>query len=492
VRGFSSEELEALRGSDDPEVKKLFSELIELLEDNPLQAFEPNYSQQHDFLSSRKTVKGFFGGNRSGKTTTGIVDDIIQAVPREFLPEHLLPYKFWDPPFLCRIVSPDFTSTMEGAIFETIRKWVPRSALKGGSWDAAYDKQRRMLRFVEGSWFQFLTAEQDVDKHSGAALDRVHFDEEPPGEKGLQLYRENMMRLIDRAGQILITMTPLFGMSWVYDEIWQKRGEDHIFVTTADMDSNTTLDSDAKRLMLSGLSQEEIQARKEGRFVHFAGHIYSEFGERHLVDPPSPEHVRQLDTMVSIDPGVRRMAAVWGGFDKDNSCVLYDELYAEGMTVEQAVEAINAKNAEWGITPMAYIIDPSARNRTLTNAEQVTSEFARYGIYCVPGQNAVEPGIFQTKRRLQAEPAALYVSRACEWFRWEIQRYRYDPKNTSVPLKEHDHLMDASRYLLMARAWGAPPKPANNMTRSRFQYGIAPEPEYDLPEQTEAPMGVWS
>jgi hypothetical protein len=45
------------------------------------------------------------------------------------------------------------------------------------------------LYFKNGSKFQFLTAEQDVDKHAGQTLDRVHFDEEPPGAKGYELYQ---------------------------------------------------------------------------------------------------------------------------------------------------------------------------------------------------------------------------------------------------------------------------------------------------------------
>jgi phage terminase large subunit-like protein len=485
--GFTAEELENLRGSDDPELRALLADYVSLLEDNPLLSFEPIYEEQHSFLESRATVKMFAGGNRSGKTTISVVDDIIQAVDRTCLPDHLLPYKHWEPPFLCRIISPDFTSTMEAVIFEKIRDYVPRSQLLGGNWEKAYDKQRRMLQFDNGSRFFFLTAEQDVDKHSGAALDRVHFDEEPPGDKGLQLYRENMMRLIDRKGQMVLSMTPLFGFSWSMDEIWNRRDEAHISTWQVDMDKNTTLDETQKRLILDGMSKEEISARKEGKFVHFGGLVYPEFSDEHLVDPPQPDHVRGLSTFVGIDPGVRRMAVLWCGFDRDNHALFYDELYLEDATVEQAVEAINAKNADWNVTPDAYIIDPSARNRTLTNAEQVMSEFARYGVYCVPGQNAVEPGIFQMKRRLQHHPAVL-VSRACEFFRWEMARYRYDPKNPAIPLKQNDHLCDTGRYLLMARAWGAPADKPTNATRPRF---TTPAPFYDEPESVP-PMGPWS
>jgi hypothetical protein len=60
-------------------------------------------------------LKAFLGGNRSGKTTVGIVDDLIQAIDHDAVPEHLKQYKLWEPPFYCRIITPDFTATMEGS-----------------------------------------------------------------------------------------------------------------------------------------------------------------------------------------------------------------------------------------------------------------------------------------------------------------------------------------------------------------------------------------
>jgi hypothetical protein len=68
-------------------------------------------------------------------------------------------------------------------IFPLIRQWVPRPQLLDESWEKAFSKQRRVLTFANGSTIQFLTFEQDLDAHAGAALHRVHFDEEPEGEK---------------------------------------------------------------------------------------------------------------------------------------------------------------------------------------------------------------------------------------------------------------------------------------------------------------------
>ena len=68
------------------------------LRQNPLHGYHPHQKQER-FHESREPLKAFLGGNRSGKTTAGILDDLIQAVDENCLPDHLKPYKKWQPPF---------------------------------------------------------------------------------------------------------------------------------------------------------------------------------------------------------------------------------------------------------------------------------------------------------------------------------------------------------------------------------------------------------
>jgi hypothetical protein len=500
VRASEWAELQAAleKHPNDPELQELVLAYKVLLEDNPLQDFRPINKKQAKFLECRTPIKLLSGGNRAGKTLTSLVDDLIQAVDESCLPEHLRPYKHFQPPFLCRVVSPDFTATMEGAVFETIRRWVPRSQLQGDGWEKGYDKQRRMLHFKNGSWFQFLTAEQDIDKHSGAALDRVHFDEEPPGEKGLKLFRENMMRLIDRKGQLIISMTPLFSASWVLDEIVERRDQPHITVIRMDMDENPTLDGATKEIMLSGMSKEEVQARKEGKFVYFEGLVYPEFNkETHVVDGPSRESLKKnQDIVCIIDPGLTRTAVAWVAFDGDNTAVVFDELYLKDSTVEATAEEIKAVNKTWEIRDPYYLLDPSARNRSLVNAEQVEGEFQRQQIYTVPAQNSVEAGMFQVKRRLQQRPVpALLVARNCEYTIWEFSRYRWGepgPDGKKKPIKRDDHLMDCIRYACLDRAWGSGDWDEPISRPRRYQPDFEPKWDGESLQVEIPPLGAMS
>jgi phage terminase large subunit-like protein len=480
---INPEALASLSTEDRREVEKALAELDTIRVLDPLQFFYP-HEKQVQYLSSFDPLKAFLGGNRSGKTTAGIVDDIIQTVDRDSLPDHLKPYKKWEPPFYCRIVAPDFVSTMEGVIFQKIKEWAPKAQLKGGSWETAYDKQRRLLRWENGSWWQFLTFEQDLDKHSGAALHRVHFDEEPPED----IRAECQMRLIDYGGDELFTMTPLMGMTWMFDKVWERRHLEGYTVVQVDMDDNPHLNQDAKTRLLEGLSEEERKARKEGRFVHFAGMVFPEFRDSyHTVDPPDPRTVRDQSVVVGIDPGIRWTGICFVAFDDENYALVFDELFLEQKTVPEVAEEIRSRLATWGVTPDFYVIDPSARNRTQINADAVEAEFQRHGIFAVHGQNDRESGILTIKRRLQSDPPSLLVSTACKELIYEFGRYRIDPKASQKDssafevVKVDDHVLDAMRYALMSRSWGVFKGEGNRRRKGGYN------PHYEDPWEPEQP-----
>lgn len=461
--------LEELPESERARAERLLDEYRRLHEQNPLLRYNHpdsplKHPKQLEYHASKDKIKAFIGGNRSGKTAAGIVDDLIQLCDEDVLPEHLKPFKRWQPPTRARIVAPKFNENIEQVIMPTIRQWVPKSQLKGGSWDKAFSKSRRVLEFENGSTVQFLTFDQDLDAHAGAALHRVHFDEEPEGEGGQAMWHENMMRLADFDGDFTMTMTPLFGLSWSFDEIWRRRTQPGITVVQVDSTENPHVNQDALDLEFGRMSKEERQARKEGKFVHFAGLFYPEFGEEHLKPRPTPQHVKEQSIIVGIDPGLNRTGVVWVAFDNDNVGFVFQELYPEQAIVENVAKAIFTLNQRWGIEPDYYVIDPSARNRSTINAEAIESAYLRAGLPTIRGQNDRPAGILEVKRRLQQQ--GLFVSEDCPNLVNEFEHYRKDPNSQDefAAVKKDDHLVDALRYVSMARPWNE-------------KYGAAREPE---------------
>lgn len=433
-----------------------------LVTENPLYRYEP-HSKQILFHEARTKVKLFLAGNRAGKTTSGVVDALIQAVDEAALPPRLRGYKKWTPPFFCRVLTPDFVTTMEGVIFHKLREWIPRHQLVGDSWETAYSKGQRVLRFKNGSRFDFCSFEQDLDKLGGVALHRSWFDEEPP--KGVR--RECQARLIDYGGEEVFTMTPLHGISHLYDDVYERRYEDGITVIEAATDDNPHLDHVFLEEFFADLTEEERQARRQGKFVHFGGLVLQAFDDdKHLVDElvPKDGKTKELDgqqILVGIDPGIARGGIVWSAFDRDNHMLVFDELYPKNLTIPDIAKAIREKNSYWGIKPDLYVIDPSARNRSLTNAVSVKTEFMLEGIPTVEGQNDRFTGVLQLRRRLAA--SSLTVTRNCVNWLWERGRWRVSEDEESSQDRRSgdsfktvgpDHLMDPTRYLCLARIWG--------------------------------------
>jgi hypothetical protein len=73
---------------------------------------------------------------------------------------------------------------LETVYLPELRKWAPREHLHKQSFDSAWDKTQRTLRFQNGGALHVFTYEQDADKMVGARLDYVAYDEPPPQRSG--------------------------------------------------------------------------------------------------------------------------------------------------------------------------------------------------------------------------------------------------------------------------------------------------------------------
>jgi len=460
------------KGLTKDEITEYLGELQETYDRNPLQRFRP-YPKQVDFLKARQRTKGLFGGDRSGKTEIGIVDDLIQCLSREHVPKHLMEFKRWDPPFYCRVVFPKFGQG-DLAVMEKLRALCPKAALVGDSFDKALEKQPNLkLKFKNGSFIVFNTGDQDRDVHAGVALHRVHFDEEPQGERGWDIYQENRSRLVDFAeypgSQMMFTMTPKNGLTWTRDEVYDKRENDDTFCITVSMYDNPHLPVEEIKLREAEMSEEEARAAVYGQFTSFGGRVM-DLREENLIDPPSPAQIAALDAVyVVIDPGWRRGGVVFGGFDFNDRLIIFDEIYPERQTADKLAPVIHSLNEKWGIDPL-YIIDPAAKAGSMVSGSiSVETAFQENGIFANYGQNDRLAGALQLKRRIEArlgqeKTPGLLISKACKNLLWEAERWvvasdedqeRHKAKikgaGGSFATMGPDHLCDGVRYLAMER-----------------------------------------
>lgn len=507
----------------DPVVRQELAELDAALAANPLYTYKP-HAKQDAFHRAWVKLKVYFGGNRSGKTCAGVIDDLIQALDEDWVPEHLKPFKRFKPPFRCRIVVPDFGRPFS-AIAETIRQWCPPSQLKGGSWETAFQKKEYTLSFENGSLIEVMSYEQDVDKFGGVTRERIHYDEEPDGEKGQQIREECRTRLVrsrgsEVKGDEIFTFTPLNGIGWTFDEFEEEKGpevaknvwlDEKMIVVRASIKDNPHINREDIAEIMGALPERVRRAREDGEFIHLEGLVYPMFdpdlhcvNEEWLRSDAGRDHVQRLEFYEVIDPGYNTTAILFAGFDKDNRYLIFDELFlSESAAIpENAAERIREKRRAWGLkNPLYTFIDPSARNHSLTDQDTVEAAYYRAGIRTIRAKNEKEAGVFEVMRRLEhkdhagnADPLALYGEN-CRNFIREKRRYRLKPKEDGSfgVLKREDHGQDCEIYLAHSRPL-APAKPRRSFTsvNKGWVQGSAPPASTKPAPEPVGPLGKYS
>lgn len=436
---------------------------------NPLLSWVPHSVKQAELLASDRRFTLVFAGNRFGKTTSGVVRVLAQCVDVGALPEHLRGLKRWHDPFRCYVVTRDFRASHQ-VVLDKFKALAPRDQLRGGSFSRAYDKQDMRLWFRNGSWVQFMSQQQEVEAFGGIDLHMVWFDEEPLHDHGYAIYEECVVRLTDYVGEMLFTMTPQHGMSWVFDKIylpWERGERPNTACFFGSTTENSTLDprgvKDLKALW-STMSDQEREAREHGRFVAFEGLIYPEWDPvRHMVPQGAVEN--PLYVIEAIDPSDMRNAAgvLWLAVEPAPAdgerrqlpvVTVIGEWKREGCTIDDVCDAIFEMRGELGVSPSWTVIDPAARNRKAQTGISDQAAYAQRGVFTRPGNNARGPGFSRVRALMQLD--RLRVMAHCRELPDELRRYRWTAPRRSEhapkaePVKRNDHLVDPLRYGILS------------------------------------------
>ena len=170
-----------------------------------------------------------------------------------------------------------------------------------------------------------------------------------------------------------------------------------------------------------------------------------------------------------FDVGWNATAAVWGAWDKDSDTVyLYDGYKREKAEPEIHAASIRRRNVlgtEW-----TGAIDPAARGRSQVDGRQILSMYRKEGLKLIIADNAVEAGIYAVWSRLSTGRLKVFKGVMEPWLE-EFRMYRRDEKGLIV--KQFDHFMDATRYLIMSGLRVAKPlAKASPMHAASRNYGF--------------------
>lgn len=182
-----------------------------------------------------------------------------------------------------------------------------------------------------------------------------------------------------------------------------------------------------------------------------------------------PKHWKRV---FGLDVGWNWTAAVWAAYDETNDTVYLYNGYKRGQAEPVLHAAAIQARGKW----IPGVIDPAAQGRLQDDGRKMINMYRECGLNIEPADHTLETGIFEVWNRLTTGKLKVFGSMA-EWFA-EYSLYRRNEKGVIV--KENDHLMDATRYLLMSGLSRAITEPAPPPPQ---------ELEYSLGGMTEGGLG---
>lgn len=410
------------------------------------------HPKQIAFHSSTKKKKLYIGGNRSGKTVGGIVEDVYRLRGKH-------PFiKVPTGQIRGRIVTVSYTEGVKQIILPELAKWLPPSDLINGSWEESYNKNDRLLTLANGSTCEIMSYDQKLEKFAGTSRHFIHFDEEPPKA----IFEECKLRLLDTGGSWYITMTPVEGMTWVYDEIYVpgKREGSNTEIIEIDTEENPYLSSAEIEEIFSDLDLLTRKARKEGKFVQLGGLVFNRFDAvKHIVPELGPVELSRISGWThyaSLDHGFNNPTAwLWHAVSPNGAVVTYDELYDNEKVISYYAEEIHKRNSQEGRrVPDIYVGDPAISQRGAQTGDSIKITYMQHGIPILLGNNDVKIGVEKMNRYFQMNK--WIITENCFNLRRELQRVRwktYDSakkrhdSNVREEIHKHnDHAPDSARY----------------------------------------------
>lgn len=285
----------------------------------------------------------------------------------------------------------------------------------------------------------FKSYDQRREAFQGTEKDVIWLDEEPD----LSIYTECLMRTMTNNGMILLTFTPLLGMSEVVlsflpgGKLDGDAKDRKKFVVMATWDDAPHLDDRAKTELWESIPPYQRDARSKGIPQLGSGAIF-----------PVPESDFSVSPFAipdfwprgyGMDVGWNCTAGVWGALDRQNDVLYLTHEYKRGQS-EPSIHATGIKAAgAW----IPGFIDPASRGRSQKDGSQLIQDYRDLGLQLQQAENAVESGLYSVWNRLSTGRIKVFKTLS-NWF-MEFRLYRRDERGRVV--KENDHLMDCTRYL---------------------------------------------
>jgi phage terminase large subunit-like protein len=288
------------------------------------------HSKQQEVTKSMAALRVLFWANRVGKTEWG-----GQETGRYATANH--PYRKIAEGVEIWVACPSY-EVQEDTTQKKLFAYLPEQAID--RIDYLRGKIIKKITMKNRTEIVFKSYDQGREKFQGTGKRLIWFDEEPPKD----IWEECFVRV--EAGQqldVILTMTPVKGMTWVYSDLYLATNNPDLFISSAGWDDNPYLTTEQKDQMSRGLSKQSLLVRREGKFVKRVGLVCAWWDRS--------KHVRHYDglnpswTWLEVLDGGWSDPAAWllVGIDNDNNVHVVSGFRQKQLGTKRIKELRNAK-----------------------------------------------------------------------------------------------------------------------------------------------------
>ena len=264
-------------------------------------------------------------------------------------------------------------------------------------------------------------------------------------EADTAIHGENLARTMIKRGIVWNTYTPLKGQTELTLDLEKRSRGDNpsVYLTRINWDDAPHITPEMRAEMEAVYPPHEMKARRWGIPKMGSGAIFTTdfdevIGVKPLRIPPHWPRAYGLDFGWSPHP----TAVVWGALDRESDIVyLYSEHRMKQELPSVHADAIKMRG-EW------IKGNSETAGTNASDGKRMIDIYRGLGLHLVPAKKDVEAGIYVMRQRI--ETGRLKVFNTMVMWREEYESYhRTETRDGGSKInKNHDDLMDATRYLL--------------------------------------------
>jgi phage terminase large subunit-like protein len=325
--------------------------------------------------------------------------------------------------------------------------YIPRDAIldtsrKAGVPDAL---DTVVVKHVNGgaSTISFKSYDQGRAKWQADTVDWVWFDEEPPED----VYSEGRTRTNATKGSVILTFTPLQGMSNVVRRFLNEKSQHRAVIRMTIHDAEHYTDEDRERI-IAGYLDHERDARVSGIPILGSGRIFPVSDAQILVAPfHVPAHWPRIG---GLDFGWDHpTGAVELAWDRDTDVVyVLREHRASKLTPDQHSLIIGPKKwgkLKWSWPHDGHVADKGTGQGLAKQYKAAGLDMLQSHALWPDGSNSTEAGVMDMLQRMNDGRWKVFDGLCPLW----MEEFRMYHRDEGKIVKEDDDLLCASRYALM-------------------------------------------